>query len=157
MESITEWARPELLWFLVGLLCLLIEFMNPGLIIFFFGVGAWVVAALCFVADISLNIQLIVFLLCSILLIVSLRKWLKTIFIGRFLFRQSGDDMPPEFVGEHAVVTQAITPDVRGRVEFHGSGWDAASDETIPEGATVEIVDKNNITLIVKPVQRSLS
>ena len=36
----------ELLWFLLGLAFLLSEFVVPGFVIAFFGVGAWVTAIL---------------------------------------------------------------------------------------------------------------
>ena len=55
-----------------------------------------------------------------------------------------------EYLGKKVVVTEEITPDRRGRVEFRGSTWKAEAYENLAVGKTVEIVDKNNITLIVK-------
>jgi len=48
-DSIKEYLKPELIWFLAGLLLLLLEFAAPGLIVFFFGVGACIVAIVCLV------------------------------------------------------------------------------------------------------------
>ena len=155
MESLIEWLQPELIWFVVGLLLLLIEFLNPGVVIFFFGIGAWSVAVTCLISDISLNTQLVIFVVSSVLLLGSLRKWVKTVFIGRISSRSVTDELSSAFVGEHAVVTQEILPPARGRVEFHGSDWDAESDELIAAGTTVEIINTNSITLHVKPIQRS--
>ena len=34
-----------MLWFVAGLILILVEFLMPGLIIIFFGAGAWIVSA----------------------------------------------------------------------------------------------------------------
>jgi membrane-bound ClpP family serine protease len=50
MNSLREsFLRPELIWFLVGLLLLFVEMAIPGFVIGFFALGAWIVAvvALC--------------------------------------------------------------------------------------------------------------
>ena len=66
MQELKNFLEPEILWFIAGLIMLLLEFAMPGLIIAFFGVGAWIVAVLCLFMDISLNMQLTVFLFSSI-------------------------------------------------------------------------------------------
>ena len=103
MENFKEWLKPELIWFIAGLIMFLAEFTMPGLIIFFFGVGAWLVALICLFTDISINLQLTLFLIASILLLISLRKWLKNIFVGRTGQKQSSDELLQEFVGKKAV------------------------------------------------------
>jgi membrane protein implicated in regulation of membrane protease activity len=150
MENFKEWLKPELIWFIAGLIMLLAEFAMPGLIIFFFGVGACLVALICLFTDISINLQLTLFLIASILLLVSLRKWLKNIFVGRTGQKESADELLQEFVGKKAVVTREIDPQTRGKVEFHGTNWNAEADQIINEGTSVEIIGKNNITLKVK-------
>lgn len=154
MGNFSDWAKPELIWFLIGLALLLLEFTLPGFIIFFFGVGAWMVAVLCLFTDVSLNAQLGIFLVVSVLLLISLRKWVKTVFIGRITLKQNLDEKFEDFVGKKAVVSKRITPGSQGRVEFHGSNWNAESDEIILEGTTVEIIKKNNITFKVKSINK---
>ena len=150
MENFKEFLKPELIWFIAGLIMLLAEFAMPGLIIFFFGVGAWLVALICLFTDISINIQLTLFLIASILLLISLRKWLKNIFVGSTGQKQITDELLQEFVGKNAVVTREINPQAGGKVEFHGTNWNAEADEIINRGTSVEIIGKNNITLKVK-------
>jgi len=150
MENLGEWLKPELFWFLFGLVMLLSEFAMPGLIIFFFGIGAWFVSVTCFLVDISINTQLSIFLISSVMLILFLRKRLKTIFMGRTTSRDTTHEELDGFVGEKAIVTKQIAPNIQGRVEFHGSNWDAESDEFIEEGTTVKIVGKNSITFRVE-------
>ena len=148
--TIEEWLKPQLIWFIVGLIFLLLEFAIPGLITSFFGIGAWIVATLCLFLDISLNTQLLIFLFSSVLLLVSLRKWFKTLFAGRDAPSQFEAESLDAFLGKKAMVTKEITPNTKGKVEFLGTYWDAEAYETIPEGAPVEILDKDNITLTVK-------
>jgi membrane protein implicated in regulation of membrane protease activity len=150
MESIKEFLKPELIWFLVGVILLVMEFVMPGLIIAFFGVGACVVALVCLFTDISLNAQLIIFIGSSVLSLLCLRRWLKGIFIGHTKSKQDMTEDLREFVGERAVVKEKITPKLPGKIELHGTNWQAQADEEIPPGAVVEIIGKDNLTLKVK-------
>ena len=150
METWADWLNPPVIWFIVGFVLILLEFGIPGLITLFFGIGAWIVSVICLFLDISLNLQLSIFLISSVLLLVSLRKWFKTLFTRKPGTGRAEDEVADEFIGQKAVVTEKITPNRKGRVEFRGSYWTAESYETIPEGASVEILDKDNITLIVK-------
>ncbi|MHC4426859.1 MAG: NfeD family protein [Planctomycetota bacterium] len=150
MDAIKDFLKPEIIWFLIGLALLILEFAMPGLIIAFFGVGACIVAIVCMITDIGINTQLIVFTASSVLSLLCLRKWLKGIFIGHVKSKQDMTEDLKEFVGERAVVKEKITLKAGGRVELHGTDWDAVADEEIAEGAMVEIVGKENITLKVK-------
>lgn len=155
MDAIKDFLKPELIWFLVGLVLLIFEFIMPGLIIGFFGAGAWIVAIIClfstYVAG-SINTQLIIFIVASVLSLLLLRKWLKGMFIGHTKSQQDLTEDMKEFIGEHAVVKEKITPKAGGKVELHGTNWEAEADEEIAEGTVVEIITKDNLTLKVKAV-----
>ena len=150
MDAIKEFLKPEIIWFLVGLALLIIEFMLPGLIIAFFGIGAIIVAIVCLITDISVEAQLIIFIVASVLSLLCLRSWLKGIFIGHVKGRQDMTEDLKEFVGERAVVVEKISPKAGGRVELHGTNWPAEADAEIPEGTAVEVTGKDNLTLKVK-------
>ena len=150
MDTIKDFLRPEIIWFLVGLALLIMEFILPGLIIAFFGVGAWIVALVCLITDIGLNTQLIIFIIASVLSLLCLRKWLKGIFLGHAVSKQNLKENLDEFIGQKAVVKEKIVPKAGGKVEFHGTNWLAQADEEIEEGAMVQIISKDNITLKVK-------
>lgn len=152
MESVKDFLKPELIWFLIGLALLLAEFALPGLIVFFFGVGAWVVACICLLTDISLNAQLLIFIVSSVVLLLALRRWLKGIFMGHVKASQNAGEEMNEFIGEKAVVKKAIKPGAAGKVELHGTDWIAEADDTITEGTTVKIIAKDNLTLKVKSI-----
>jgi len=150
MDWLKGFLEPELIWFLIGLLLLLAEFAIPGLIVLFFGIGAWIVAGVCLVTDVSLNMQLGIFIGSSVLSLVCLRSWLKGMFVGHVKGKQDLTQDLDEYVGERAVVTQAIAAKRPGKVELHGTSWTAEADGEIAEGAAVEVVAKENLTLKVK-------
>jgi membrane protein implicated in regulation of membrane protease activity len=152
MDWLKEFLKPELIWFLVGLVLLVAEFIVPGLIIAFFAVGAWVVALVCLVTPLSLNAQLGLFIISSVVLLVGARRWVKGLFGGFATDRQNANVDLNEYVGQRAIVTSEITPKLAGRVEFHGTHWTAQADEEIAVGAVVEITQKSSATLKVKPV-----
>lgn len=149
-DSIKEYLRPEVIWFLVGLALLILELAMPGLIVFFFGVGACVVAIVCLVTQIGINVQLIIFICASVLSLLLLRKWLKGLFLGHTASKQNLRENLEDFIGQHAVVKERIVPKAGGKVELHGTNWTAQADQEIAEGTVVEIIGKDNLTLKVK-------
>ncbi len=142
-----ELWRPEFVWTVIGLVLLLAEFALPGVVIGFFGAGALGVGAICYLTELSLHAQLLLFLILSVGMMASLRSLLTRSLAGT---QEDGDVQ--DVVGESARVIQAITPEAGGRVEFHGSPWQAQATEAIPRGATVAIVGRDNLTLQVKAV-----
>ena len=105
-----------------------------------------------YLSDISLNTQLALFIGSSVLSLLFLRRWLKGVFLGHEGSRQDLTLNLDDFVGQRAVVREKILPKLGGKVEFHGTNWEARADEEIAAGTVVEIVEKNNITLRVKAV-----
>ena len=149
MDGLSEWLKPEIIWFLIGLVLLVLEFSAPGLIIAFFGVGAWVVAFICLFIDISITEQLLIFLITSILLLVFLRKSLRKVFkLDSFENQNELED----FLGRTARVSSKITPEMPGKVELNGTSWEAESDMEIAKGKTVRIVGRKSITFKVEPI-----
>jgi len=150
--AVIDWTRPELIWFLIGLVLLLIEFSAPGLVIFFFGLGAWFVAATCAFVPLELNGQLGLFLLVSVLLLVVLRKRLQQIFGGR-RDKVVADDENSQFTGQHGRLTEAVSDGQRGRMEINGTSWQVESDQQLDVGTLVEVVGKRSITLKVRSIE----
>lgn len=137
----------SLLWFVFGFGFFLLEFLVPGFILFFFGVGAWIVAILTLFVEIDINVQLLIFLCTSILTVVLFRRWAKAK-LG--MYREGPQVLEDEFIGKVAVVESQISPDRNGKVQFKGTSWDAASSEIIEPGKPVQILDTKSIILIVK-------
>ncbi len=59
-----------------------------------------------------------------------------------------------KFSGETAMTIEQITPEKNGFVRFKGEYWQAKSDTVIETNTKVVIVDKDETTLIVKPLER---
>lgn len=128
-----------LIWFVVGVGLAFLELLVPAFVIIFFGLGCWVVAGAQLLWQLSLTQQFVLFIVATLLSIVLLRKWLMNIFRGKLEDRSDAgfDDFPK---GAHVSVTQRITPEVHGRIQYRGSFWDAAADEAIEKDETVEIL-----------------
>ncbi len=142
-----KFLTPAVIWFIVGFVLFLLEFVVPGLILFFFAVGAWVVAILCAFLDISINLQLLIFLFTSVISVLLLRKWVKDILRSK---KTSTEVIEDEFIGKTAIAETEISFGRNGKVEFRGVSWSASSEETISPGETVTIIGTKSITLIVK-------
>lgn len=137
-------------WFLIGLSLLILEAFFPGLILFFFGFGAWITALVTWWFPLRLTLQLLLFLSCSMILLFILRRYLVSIFSGRMITNKNpdGEDFDG-YIGETAVVKIALTPIQKGKVEFHGSLWTAEAEEVLAEETPVKIIGRDNITLKV--------
>jgi membrane protein implicated in regulation of membrane protease activity len=139
------------LWFGIGLLLFLLEFILPGFILFFFGLGAWIVAIITLFTDISLNLQLAIFLISSVLTVLLFRNWLKSK-LG--VESKSPQILEDEYIGKTAKAETAIAPGVHGKVEFKGASWDASSEDSILPGEDVVITETRSILLIVKSTKQ---
>jgi inner membrane protein len=154
MIELKSLMQPEIIWCFVGIILLIAEFMLPGFVIFFFGIGAFIVSILCLIFNIPLNLQLLIFLIASIVCLFVLRKWFRSIFHGMI---NNKSEMPKNidaYIGETAVVTQKITPDSSGKIEFHGTQWKAVSGEYLEKEDIVVITKQNNLTFEVKPIKK---
>ncbi len=140
-------SNPAVIWFFLGLVLALMEFAIPGLIILFFGIGAWVTALSCLLFDVGLNGQLIIFIIASLLSILLLRKSLKKMFFKEDPNKE--ETLADEFIGQTAVVEENITAGKPGKVSFKGAQWQAFSDQNLKAGQRVEIVGKESIKLKV--------
>lgn len=155
MDSIRDFLKPEYIWAMIGVMLLIMEVFMPGLIVFFFGVGALVVAIFCSIWHIEINTQLILFIVTSVVLLVALRRWLKGVFMGFTSNSQDSEKNTQDFVGKKVVVVQTISPIQPGIVELNGTNWKATAETAIAAGAVVEIVGNDNLTLLVKPVKQA--
>lgn len=138
------------IWFLIGAVLILLELVVPGLVLVFFGVGAWVTALVCLFGDVGINTQLIVFLASSLISLALLRNLLKK----RYMDRKSPDgDLEDEYIGQTAVAINSFTAGEIGKVTFKGSSWEAIAKQTITAGQRLKITGYKSIKLFVEPLQ----
>ena len=142
-------SRPELMWFILGLILFLLELVIPGFFIFFFGLGAWVTALVCLIGEPGTNLQIIIFAVVSVLALVALR----TIIQKKFFYskQKDSDDVEDEFTGREAVALADFGTDHTGKVEFKGTTWKAESSSEIKKGQIVIINKKESFKLVVEP------
>ena len=146
--NMSEFLTPGVIWFLIGLGLLILELIIPGLIVIFFGVGAWITALCCVLFNPGLNGQLLIFVVTSVLGLLLLRKFLKHKFFGADL--SESDALEDEFIGKTARLETAMQAGVPGKISFKGTRWTAIAESDIEAGSQVEITGKESLTLFVK-------
>ncbi len=136
---------PALIWFVVGMALVLLEFVAPGVILVFFGLGAWVtVAAVKLGLADTLASQMAWFSLSSVVLLFGLRRVFKSWFTGFSTSRSTRTDLD-EFTGQEVVVISAVRGRERGLVEFKGANWSARA---VDEGADFAAGERVRITAV---------
>lgn len=148
---------PVLIWFLAGLALILSEFLLPGIILVFFGAGAWLAALTTWLGlTPGLTGQLLTFAAASLLLLVLLRHRFRAGLTGYVGDENHPDSNLDEFRGQSVLVTEEIDPvGDRGAVEFKGARWKARAGGPIPAGTRAVIETVDGITLMVKPETRN--
>lgn len=144
-------SRPELIWFLLGLVLLLLELVVPGFFIFFFGLGAWVTALACLIWDPGVNLQIVIFAVVSVLSLIALRRLIRKKFF--YVKEEDSHRVEDEFTGKEALVISDLGPGITGKVEFKGTTWKAESASEIKAGQKAVITGKVDFKLIVEPKQ----
>ena len=133
---------PSLIWFFVGAVFLIAEMLVPGFILIFFTAGSWIVSLLIFLFNFDTTTQIIIFIISSLILLFTLRKYSIKTFKGNIL-KQVDDTYAESKIGKTAIVTKAITPGVPGEIKVMGSFWRAVADNEINEGQSVVIENQD--------------
>ncbi len=144
----------SLIWFLVGAGLLIAELMIPGFILVFFTAGCWVTALLTWMMDLNLTVQIVIFIISSLALLFTLRRFALNTFKG-ITRGQTDDDYADTKIGKTAIVTRAIHPHIPGEIKAMGSFWMAVSDMDIEEGTSVLIenqTSEDGLTFKVNPI-----
>ena len=145
-----------LIWFLIGIGFLIGEMMVPGFILIFFTAGSWVVAGtVFFLPELELTTQIIIFMVSSLLLLFTLRRYGLNTFKGK---STGGVDDEFSKIGQKAVVTEAIDEDGYGEIQLDGTYWRATADVQIEKDQRVVVTGQephNSMVLIVKPITKN--
>ena len=141
-------------WLYIGAGLMLAEILIPGFVVFFFGLSAATLGVLLLtvpddVFDVTMAWQLGLFSLFSIVYLVTLRRYLKSVFLGDSEDRLSASD---EFAGRTGEVVADIASGVPGRVMLGDAEWDAVAAAPIAAGTKVKILSRKNLTLTVEAV-----
>ncbi len=119
MDFLTDsFQHPSTHWMILGVILLIVEFMVPGFLPLFFGVGALLTGLVCLWVPLGINAQILLFLISSVAMLITLRKILKPLLGGGIPGKGPGVD---SFNGQTAKVAVAIDPSRPGKVEFNGA------------------------------------
>ena len=135
-------------WLLMAAIFIVIELVTLGLTTIWFAGGAFI-AAIAGACGASLAVQVILFLVVSILLLVLTRP-LAVKHLDSNIEKTNSEAL----IGKTAVVTQEINNvNATGQAKINGMEWTArAKDESeiIPVGTNVNIVEISGVKLIVE-------
>lgn len=135
-------------WLVLFVVLLIIEILTMGLTTVWFAGGALVAFILAYVGF-GLPVQIIVFLLVSIILLILTRP-----IAIKFFNKERQKTNAESLIGQKAVVLETIdTIHGTGRVEVNGMEWSAKVDEasyTVDAGEIVVIEGIQGVKLIVR-------
>ncbi|NJN51918.1 MAG: NfeD family protein [Gammaproteobacteria bacterium] len=142
-----------LIWIVVGLALILVEFFVSGFVIIFFGIAA-LVTGLALWAGMSADhgIPFIVFAGVSVGSLLLLRSRFKDWFVGTTVLSADADD---DFLGHEATIESGFEAAGagRGKVAYRGAAWDARSAAgPIAKGTVVRIKARHGVVLDVEPI-----
>lgn len=136
-------------WLLLGLALLISELFLPGLVAFFFGLGALVVGLLTWLGVIEgLPAQLFAFALISGATLLGLRRHFSRWLQGGVSGRSAADLDDVGLLGSRVLVITAFDNGI-GTVKLNGAKWDAESDEPLKPGDAAWVVQHKGIILAV--------
>ena len=141
------------IWLGFGIAFLVGEFILPGLVVMFLGMGCLTVVLAMHLNYISgITEQLITFFLSSTIYLLTLR-----FLIIRLVptdTSKANVDEDSEVIGLIVEVTETIPANGIGRISHSDSTWKAKSTNelVITETSKVKIIGRENITWIVEPI-----
>lgn len=137
------------IWLIASAIMFILEIFTISFLLFFPAIGAFL-AFLCAIFGASMQVQVITFVISSILLIAFIRPIVTKFFKAKDVAMNS-----ESVIGKNAVVIKEIDNlHGKGQVKVAGEIWSAVSstDENIEEGATVVVLKIEGVKLIVKKV-----
>lgn len=145
---------PELItwiFFVGGLLLMVLETVLPGGVAFFLGTGGLIIAAL---RAMGLLIDpltaALTWVFLSTALTIVLRPIAMRYFGGDTSLKMTDEDA--EAMGQTVKVIESVGETSPGRIRFRGAEWDARTMEgRLPKGATAKLLYRENLTWIVEP------
>lgn len=140
------------LWFIGGVLLMLLEFIIPGGIIFFLGLGATGVALLLYTGVIEGWLQAFTaWFIGSLALLFGLRGLVQKLLPARIERGKTDEDL--DAYDQLAQVLERIPAGGEGRIDFRGSTWKAKNyhqDQSLEPGTPVRIVFRDNLVWTVE-------
>lgn len=141
IEQLGPWS-----WMVGGLLLLGLEILAPGTFFLWFGVAAIVVGTIALVFDWAWQVQVVLFLVLSLVLVVLGRRY----FAGwaKAAPETLVNDRAARLVGSTYVLAEPIV-DGHGRVRVDDTTWRVTGPD-LPSGQRVRVIGADGSTLKVE-------
>lgn len=139
-----------IVWFAIVIIAALIEMNTMDLTSIWFSVGALVAFVLSLINGIGIPVQVIAFLVVSVILVVAVRPVAKNYFKTNSISTNAD-----RLVGKVATCTKPIGIGERGEVKIDGKYWLAVTsgDEEIEIDEKVEVLAIEGVKLIVDKIR----
>lgn len=151
-----ELTNPIMIWGCIGLVLMLAELVIPGGIVILLGGACLVVAAALGIGLVEGIVQsLTLWFISSMVLLLGFRQVTQNLIGGDSHVDNTDEEL--DIYNKIALVKETIGPAQHaGRIEFQGVEWSALGDGSeIAAGTQVRIICRENIGLIVEPVNSS--
>ena len=140
------------IWLAVIAVALIVEIVTLDLVSIWFSFGAIIPFILSAIGGIPLEIQIVVFVVVSAVLIIFIRKYAQ-----KWLFKNMNAKTNIDvYIGKTYKLLEETNPDKCGSLKINGVVWTAIGEngETIEKGEVVEIVKVDGNKMIVKKVEK---
>lgn len=141
----TENTIMMIVWVSVFLIALVVELSTEALVSIWFSIGALFALAITYIPGTPWWLELIVFLLISILSLALIRHYFK-----KHPWKQKERMNVDSLVGKKGRVTKTIPKEDEGEVMVDGILWTAESKEEILKGSRIEIISVVGNKVVVK-------
>ena len=143
------------IWLAVVAVSLIVEFITMDLTSVWFSIAGLVALIMSAVGGIAWEIQLLVFIILSALLLIFVRNITK-----RILARSKEDTKTnvDSLIGKRTKLLSPITHDDKGTISINGVVWNVVTDneEPVEEGKVVEVIKVSGNKLIVRKIKGAL-
>ena len=139
------------IWLIIAGVCLVIEIMTTGFLVFWLAIGALISMIVSLFTD-SILIQTAVFVISSAILIFATKP-----FVKKFAKTKNVKTNAFSIIGQNGIVTKEIDSiNAKGQVKIDGETWSAVGkdDMDIPKGTEVEVLEIKGVKAVVTPVKK---
>lgn len=137
------------IWLIISGIFFVVEMITVGFLVFWLGVGALFAMVVSLFTD-NLIIQTATFVISSTLLLFLTKPLVK-----RLSHSDKVKTNAYSIIGKKGIVTREINSKKGiGQIKIGSETWTAKSntEDTIPEGSEVEVLEINGVKAIVKPI-----
>ena len=139
------------IWLIIAGVCLVIEIMTTGFLVFWLAIGALISMIVSLFTD-SILIQTAVFVISSAILIFATKP-----FVKKFAKTKNIKTNAFSIIGQNGIVTREIDSiNAKRKKKIDGETWSAVgkNDIDIPKGTEVEVLEIKGVKAVVTPVKK---